>query len=147
MTSSAGRAAGRSCSRTPPATRSSSSSPRGPDMPSAPDLRTNVLLRGGETAGEVSVTEIVVPPQTAGPPPPRGGLNPPPPRPPPPTSRGGGGGPPGGGPGPESAPPPQPAGPPLHTHDFAEAFYMLDGELIFQVEQTLETKRAGELSF
>jgi quercetin dioxygenase-like cupin family protein len=39
------------------------------------------------------------------------------------------------------------AGPPLHTHDFDEAFYMLEGELIFQVEDTLVTKRAGELSF
>jgi quercetin dioxygenase-like cupin family protein len=39
------------------------------------------------------------------------------------------------------------AGPPLHTHDFDEAFYMLEGELIFQVEDALITKRAGELSF
>jgi quercetin dioxygenase-like cupin family protein len=39
------------------------------------------------------------------------------------------------------------AGPPLHTHDFDEAFYMLDGELIFQVEETLATKGTGELSF
>jgi quercetin dioxygenase-like cupin family protein len=39
------------------------------------------------------------------------------------------------------------AGPPLHTHDFDEAFYMLEGELIFQVEGTLVTKGAGELSF
>ena len=39
------------------------------------------------------------------------------------------------------------AGPPLHTHDFDEAFYMLEGELIFQVEDELTTKRAGELSF
>jgi quercetin dioxygenase-like cupin family protein len=38
-------------------------------------------------------------------------------------------------------------GPPLHTHDFDEAFYMLDGELIFQVEETLSTKRPGEFSF
>jgi quercetin dioxygenase-like cupin family protein len=68
-----------------------------------PDLTTNVLLRGEETGGHVSVTEIVVPPQTAG--------------------------------------------PPLHTHDFDEAFYMLDGQLIFQVDDALVTKRAGELSF
>ena len=66
-------------------------------------MRTNVLLRGEETGGHVSVTEIVVPPHSAG--------------------------------------------PPLHTHDFDEAFYMLEGELIFQVDDTLETKRAGELSF
>jgi quercetin dioxygenase-like cupin family protein len=43
--------------------------------------------------------------------------------------------------------PPHTAGPPLHTHDFDEAFYILAGELIFQVEDTLDTKRAGELSF
>jgi quercetin dioxygenase-like cupin family protein len=43
--------------------------------------------------------------------------------------------------------PPHSAGPPLHTHDFDEAFYMLDGELIFQVEDALVTKGAGELSF
>src|ERR671936_2602556 len=43
--------------------------------------------------------------------------------------------------------PPHSAGPPLHTHDFDEAFYMLEGELIFQVEDALETKGAGELSF
>ena len=39
------------------------------------------------------------------------------------------------------------AGPPLHTHDFDEAFYMLEGELIFQVEDELTTKRAGEFAF
>jgi quercetin dioxygenase-like cupin family protein len=39
------------------------------------------------------------------------------------------------------------AGPPLHTHDFDEAFYMLEGELIFQVGEDLATKGAGELSF
>jgi quercetin dioxygenase-like cupin family protein len=39
------------------------------------------------------------------------------------------------------------AGPPLHTHDFDEAFYMLEGELIFQVEDELTTRRAGELAF
>jgi quercetin dioxygenase-like cupin family protein len=43
--------------------------------------------------------------------------------------------------------PPHSAGPPLHTHDFDEAFYMLEGELIFQVEDELSTKGAGELSF
>jgi quercetin dioxygenase-like cupin family protein len=43
--------------------------------------------------------------------------------------------------------PPHTAGPPLHTHDFDEAFYMLEGELIFQVEDALVTKRAGEVSF
>jgi quercetin dioxygenase-like cupin family protein len=39
------------------------------------------------------------------------------------------------------------AGPPLHTHDFDEAFYVLEGELIFQVEDELMTKHAGELAF
>jgi quercetin dioxygenase-like cupin family protein len=28
--------------------------------------------------------------------------------------------------------PPHTVGPPLHTHDFDEAFYVLEGELIFQ---------------
>ena len=43
--------------------------------------------------------------------------------------------------------PPHSAGPPLHTHDFDEASYMLEGELIFQVEDAVVTKDAGELSF
>jgi quercetin dioxygenase-like cupin family protein len=71
-------------------------------MPPEPKVRTNVLLRSEETAGQMSVTEIVVPPGS---------------------------------------------GPPLHTHDFDEAFYMLEGELIFQVEDALVTKGTGELSF
>ncbi len=66
-------------------------------------LRTDVLLRGEETGGQVSVTEIVMPPHNAG--------------------------------------------PPLHTHDFDEAFYVLEGELVFQVEQALATKAAGEVVF
>jgi quercetin dioxygenase-like cupin family protein len=43
--------------------------------------------------------------------------------------------------------PPHSAGPPLHTHDFDEAFYILEGELIFQVDDALVAKGAGELSF
>jgi quercetin dioxygenase-like cupin family protein len=43
--------------------------------------------------------------------------------------------------------PPHSAGPPLHTHDFDEASYMLEGELVFQVDGALVTKDAGELSF
>ena len=43
--------------------------------------------------------------------------------------------------------PPHSAGPPLHTHDFDEASYMLEGKLIFQVEDAVITKEAGELSF
>jgi quercetin dioxygenase-like cupin family protein len=42
---------------------------------------------------------------------------------------------------------PHTAGPPLHTHDFDEAFYMLEGELVFQVDDSLTTKGAGEASF
>jgi quercetin dioxygenase-like cupin family protein len=42
--------------------------------------------------------------------------------------------------------PPHTEGPPLHTHDFDEAFYMLEGELIFQVDDALATKAAGEVS-
>ncbi|MEA2347320.1 MAG: hypothetical protein QOG62_1107 [Thermoleophilaceae bacterium] len=43
--------------------------------------------------------------------------------------------------------PAQAAGPPLHTHDFDEAFYMLDGELIFQVESDVTARGPGEVSF
>jgi quercetin dioxygenase-like cupin family protein len=39
------------------------------------------------------------------------------------------------------------AGPPLHTHDFDEAFYMLEGELVFQVENERFTRREGEFAF
>jgi quercetin dioxygenase-like cupin family protein len=38
-------------------------------------------------------------------------------------------------------------GPPLHKHDFDEAFYMLEGELLFQVGDELFTKRPGEVAF
>ena len=38
-------------------------------------------------------------------------------------------------------------GPPLHKHDFDEAFYMLEGELVFQIADELFTRRAGELAF
>jgi quercetin dioxygenase-like cupin family protein len=68
-----------------------------------PNLRTEVLLRSEETGGQLSLTEIVVPPHSAG--------------------------------------------PPLHRHDFDEAFYMLEGRLSFQVEDAIVTKAAGELSF
>lgn len=43
--------------------------------------------------------------------------------------------------------PPHNAGPPLHTHNFDEAFYMLEGELIFQIEDRLEAKGVGQLAF
>ena len=38
-------------------------------------------------------------------------------------------------------------GPFLHRHDFDEAFCVLEGELVFQVEDELITKRAGEMAF
>ena len=41
--------------------------------------------------------------------------------------------------------PPHSAGPPLHVHNFDEAFYLLEGELIFQVADALEAKGAGEI--
>ena len=71
-------------------------------MASAPKPTTTVLLRGEQSAGQVSVTEVVVPPR---------------------------------------------AGPPLHRHDFDEAFYVLEGELIFQLADELTTTGAGELTF
>lgn len=43
--------------------------------------------------------------------------------------------------------PPHTAGPPLHTHDFDEVYYVLEGELVFQVEDERRTRGAGELSF
>jgi len=43
--------------------------------------------------------------------------------------------------------PPAWDGPPLHHHDFDEAFYVLDGELTFQLGQTLETAGPGTLTF
>ena len=38
-------------------------------------------------------------------------------------------------------------GPFLHEHDFDEAFYVLEGELVFQVRDELITARAGDLVF
>ena len=37
--------------------------------------------------------------------------------------------------------------PPLHHHDFDETFYVLEGELSFQLEDDVFTRRAGELAF
>jgi quercetin dioxygenase-like cupin family protein len=42
---------------------------------------------------------------------------------------------------------PRAKGPYLHKHDFDEAFYMIEGELVFQVEDELVTKHKGELAF
>ena len=38
-------------------------------------------------------------------------------------------------------------GPPLHTHDFDEAFYVLEGELMFQVDDEVATRGPGETGF
>src|SRR5215210_5618011 len=38
-------------------------------------------------------------------------------------------------------------GPPLHHHDFDEAFYVLDGELTFQLRDELVLARRGEVVF
>jgi len=38
-------------------------------------------------------------------------------------------------------------GPPLHHHDFDEAFYVLEGELTFQLGDRLITAGAGTLTF
>jgi mannose-6-phosphate isomerase-like protein (cupin superfamily) len=38
-------------------------------------------------------------------------------------------------------------GPPLHHHDFDEAFYVLDGELTFQVGEARLTVGQGDLAF
>ena len=37
--------------------------------------------------------------------------------------------------------------PPLHHHDFDEAFYLLEGELTFQLGDHVFTRRAGEVAF
>jgi glyoxylate utilization-related uncharacterized protein len=39
------------------------------------------------------------------------------------------------------------AGPPLHTHAFDETFYLLEGELTFQVGDEVRIARAGEVAF
>src|SRR4051794_28899420 len=38
-------------------------------------------------------------------------------------------------------------GPPLHRHDFDETFYVLEGELTFQLGEDVFRRRAGELAF
>ena len=43
--------------------------------------------------------------------------------------------------------PPRWDGPFLHTHDFDEAWYLLEGELVFQVGDEVVTKRAGDFAF
>jgi mannose-6-phosphate isomerase-like protein (cupin superfamily) len=39
------------------------------------------------------------------------------------------------------------AGPPLHHHDFDEAFYIIEGELTFQLGEEIFTRGPGELAF
>ena len=39
------------------------------------------------------------------------------------------------------------AGPPLHHHDFDEAFYVLDGTLTFQLDDELVSVGAGGMAF
>jgi uncharacterized cupin superfamily protein len=43
--------------------------------------------------------------------------------------------------------PPAWEGPPLHHHGWDEAFYVLAGDLTFQVGDEVVTKRAGEVAF
>jgi quercetin dioxygenase-like cupin family protein len=47
----------------------------------------------------------------------------------------------------EIALPPRWAGPPLHHHAFAEAFYVLDGELTFQLGDERRTAAPGDAVF
>jgi quercetin dioxygenase-like cupin family protein len=47
----------------------------------------------------------------------------------------------------ESTMPAGAPGPPLHTHAFDEAFYVLEGELTVQVADELRAVGAGELAF
>jgi quercetin dioxygenase-like cupin family protein len=47
----------------------------------------------------------------------------------------------------QAAAPPRFPGPYLHTHDFDESFYVLEGELTFQLEDELLTAGPGELAF
>ncbi|MBA2514004.1 MAG: cupin domain-containing protein [Solirubrobacterales bacterium] len=47
----------------------------------------------------------------------------------------------------ESLMPAGAAGPPLHTHDFDEAFYVLEGELTFRLDGKLVRIAAGQLAF
>jgi len=47
----------------------------------------------------------------------------------------------------ESVVPPRWEGPPLHHHAFDEGFYVLEGELTFQLGDELKSAKAGELVF
>ena len=47
----------------------------------------------------------------------------------------------------ESAAPPGFTGPPLHHHDFDETFYVVEGELTFQLHDELLGVKSGQLAF
>lgn len=47
----------------------------------------------------------------------------------------------------EGAAAPHWEGPPLHHHDFDEGFYVLEGELIFEVDGERRTARPGDFAF
>lgn len=47
----------------------------------------------------------------------------------------------------ENTVPPRWDGPPLHHHSFDEAFYVLDGELTFQLGEELRTATRGQFAF
>jgi mannose-6-phosphate isomerase-like protein (cupin superfamily) len=47
----------------------------------------------------------------------------------------------------ESAAPPGFSGPPLHHHDFDEAFCVIEGELTFQLRDELFQATAGQVAF
>jgi quercetin dioxygenase-like cupin family protein len=47
----------------------------------------------------------------------------------------------------ESTMPARAAGPPLHTHAFDETFFVLAGELTFQLGDEVRVARAGEVAF
>jgi quercetin dioxygenase-like cupin family protein len=47
----------------------------------------------------------------------------------------------------ESTMPPGAKGPPLHTHAFDETFYVLEGEVTFQLGTQLTIAQAGQVAF
>ena len=47
----------------------------------------------------------------------------------------------------ESAVPPGFGGPRLHHHDFDETFYVIEGELTFQLRDELFRAKAGQVAF
>ena len=47
----------------------------------------------------------------------------------------------------ECTAPPRWPGPPLHHHPFAEAFYVLDGQLVFQLADELRIGTPGSFAF